>query len=74
MSARGLEAAWAQVEAVLPAGWRGPTLDCGWEDWSADAWPPVDPDLGEQDPVEGRGPTPAEALRALAARLGEAAR
>lgn len=65
----GLDGAWAAVERVMPEDHRGPTIDRGWDDWSAEAWPPVDPDLGERDPIEGRGATPREALLALAAAL-----
>lgn len=67
--------AWASVEAALEddkwCGWHGPTIDRGWHDWEAAAIPPVEPDYGEQDPIEGRGPTPEAALLALHAALTE---
>ena len=66
--------AWQDAVDALPEGWRGPTTDIGYDDYSAEAWPPVDADFGEQDPIEGRAPTPTEALRALAARLREVAK
>lgn len=69
-----LDAAWQAVLEALPPDHRGPTIDCGWDDWSAEAWPPVDPDLGERDPIEGRGSTPIAALRALAAALRQSGR
>ena len=69
-----LDAAWAEVEAALPEGWMFST-GTGSAQYRDDepfgaratpiklAWPII--------LVEGYGPTPAAALRALAARLRE---
>ena len=67
-----LGAAWAEAEAVVPEGWSlvhvmRPGLD---ETWGALA----ESDRGEYDHRVGRGPTPAAALRALAAALRERAK
>ena len=71
-SPEGLDAAWAEAEAALPEGWIGPEV----------APYPDTPDRfyamafsrrhweGEEDNlVDGEGPSPTAALRALAARL-----
>lgn len=73
--ADSLDAAWAEAEAALPEGWAidglyrvvaRTSLEREWEvivhedDWQ-----------GDEDNHHGRGPTPAAALRALAARLRE---
>lgn len=70
-----LDAAWAEAEAALPEGWAidglyrvvaRTSLEREWEvivhedDWQ-----------GDEDNHHGRGPTPAAALRALAAKLRE---
>ena len=60
-----LDAAWAEAEGALPVGWALTHLmaDPGSGGWAAFAEPPT----GYEQ--EGDGPTPAAALRALAAKL-----
>jgi hypothetical protein len=76
-----LDAAWAEAEAALPEGWWLHALDA----WSFDdmAWRVEAASAGHQEPsdswaryhavrgpsVATYGPTPAAALRALAAKL-----
>jgi hypothetical protein len=71
-----LDAAWAEAEAALPDGWIGPSLGpelaikrSGWV-WRAFSWDRATP---RGVLIEGHGPTPAAALRALAAKLREMA-
>lgn len=65
----GLEDAWRTVDAVMPEGWIGPTLDYGDGEWEADAFPGIDSDGNVPDPVEGHGDTPTAALRSLGEQL-----
>jgi hypothetical protein len=81
-----LDEAWKEVEDVLPEGWRIGWLARDFQDygdgvvgvggdWTAWAWHPDETVfLMDRDRmgVEANGPTPAAALRALAARLTEA--
>jgi hypothetical protein len=64
-----LDAAWAEAEAVLPEGWM---LERVWRNagaWNARAGEgPYPAAIGVQQ-IGGSGPTPAAALRALAAKL-----
>lgn len=80
-----LDVAWAEAEAALPEGWvirrlERPYADDGWEVVAGVPEPPGDRDYG-YGPGEGDGgwgpeladgPTPAGALRALAAKLRDA--
>lgn len=82
-----LDAAWAEAEAALPEGWRpatvGPADPDAYDEagnpisapWVASVVSPAFFD-GENDRewACGSGPTPAAALRALAAKLREAGR
>jgi hypothetical protein len=84
---KSLDAAWAEAEAALPEGWRfryiAPAMYTGDNlpphlMWFASATPRGWFDfLGpyvegvDDDCIEGIGPTPAAALRALAATLRE---
>jgi hypothetical protein len=69
-----LDAAWAEAEAALPKGWDGPTVGPFVDNlrhvdrWVATAGKYIDNlDLPKEE--RGFGPTPAAALRALAAKL-----
>ena len=71
MVATGLDAAWAAAEAALPEGWRLHSItvmDGGWGLWLAVAGRPV-PLWQGRNSESGSGPTPADALLALAAAL-----
>jgi hypothetical protein len=72
-----LDAAWAAAEAALPEGWRFAVqrTDEDFGTWAATGVSPAFFE-GENDDeyADGQGPTPAAALRALAARLGEVPR
>jgi hypothetical protein len=71
-----LDAAWAEAEAALPEGWR---IEGLWHSWPPN--PVLDPEWGTTVSnaqtgemtisVHADGPTPAAALRALAAKLRE---
>jgi hypothetical protein len=65
----GLDAAWAEAEAVLPEGWAIRIMTCrchGDGKWKVSAGPDL-----SGDPVAYIEETPAAALRALAAKLRE---
>jgi hypothetical protein len=72
-----LDAAWAEAEAVLPEGWEIIELRNG-AVWHAAAFGiipvPDMPGLITGERLEDDGPTPAAALRALAAKLREVGR
>jgi hypothetical protein len=64
-----LDVAWAEAEAAR-TGWGVTAVLVEFDgEWVATASPEVE--MGTAPQVEGRGPTPAAALRALAARLRE---
>jgi hypothetical protein len=74
-----LDAAWAEAVAALPEGWFGPHL-YGTRNYSvsdhpykAEAFKP-NPGRSDDPVADGIGPTPAAALRALAAKLREVGR
>ena len=61
-----LGAAWRRCEAALPEGWFGPYIEPQWRAWA------VEPSFGavsEGLVGNGYGPTPTEALTALAEAL-----
>lgn len=72
-----LDAAWAEAEAALPEGWRIVALRASIHGWSARVTGPAIQERAADWHRAGpgpwslliRGPTPAEALRALAAVL-----
>jgi hypothetical protein len=67
VSAVTLDEAWEEAQAALPEGftlWR--LMDAGLLGWVADARKPAIP---EGLSAQGRGPTPAAALHALAVAL-----
>ena len=68
----GLDEAWRKAEAALPEGWQYTSIiRMNWSDtkeWLAGASEMANP----KNYIECLGPTPAAALRALAARLSEA--
>ena len=68
----GLDAAWAEAEAALPEGWVLQGITPSRAEWEAlaSSWTARAGD--KQDWQAGAGPTPAAALRALAAKLREA--
>ena len=69
-----LDAAWAEAEAALPEGWLVMNLNRWWEETSSPAngwWGAVASKAGNGQALVGSGPTPAAALRALAAKLRE---
>jgi hypothetical protein len=65
LAPEGLDAAWAEAEAALPEGWRLSVAQHP-DNYAAFATPPT---LRRGGAPVGLGPTPAVALRALAARL-----
>ena len=71
-STDSLDAAWAEAEAALPEGWAivsiFATSSAPWE-WRAFAGLTVNPESDDPFMSWAEGPTPAAALRALAARL-----
>ena len=72
VSEDSLDAAWAEAEAALPEGWAVDMLKLlSNRTWVAWASHHVLTRPWEQRNREGVGPTPAAALRALAARLSE---
>ena len=72
----GLDAAWADLEAALPEGWVVDGVRLLYDDgvpigqWVARACLPEGAMHSQIPLVADCGPTPAAALRALAARLG----
>lgn len=69
--APSLDAAWRAAEAALPDGWKGPWVGPHFEGgyWSSVDRDGISPDEEILQTIEARGPTPAAALLALAARL-----